>query len=182
METAPRYLTTPELEAGLDDVLASPTDTGTLEKIVVRPAVNERQTLRVARLSPEGGVDGDRWVREDGHDPLGQVSIMNSRILRQIAVDEDAICLAGDNLVVDFDLSEANVPPGTRLAIGATVVVEVNGEPHTGCGKFQNRYGKEARAFINNQRGTQLHLRGRYASIVTGGTIEIGDTVRKLLE
>jgi len=33
---------------------------------------------------------------------------------------------------------------------------------------------------MNNARGTQLHLRGRYGRIVTGGTINVGDTVRKL--
>jgi hypothetical protein len=180
MQTAARFRTTLELEAGLDEILASPQDNGTLEKIVVRPAVNKRQALRTALLSPAGGIAGDRWADEEGRDPLGQLSIMNARILHQIAGDEEAICLAGDNLVVDFDLGEANTPPGSRLAIGSTVVLEVNGEPHTGCGKFQKRYGKEARAFINNERGRQLHLRGRYARIVVGGTISVGDLVRKL--
>lgn len=180
MDTAPRHLTTAELESGLAEVLASPSDVGKLEAIVVRPAVDERRTLATAKLSPEAGIDGDRWVREAGHDPLGQVSIMNARILRQIAASEEAICLAGDNLVVDFDLSESNVPPGTRLSIGRGVVIEVNGESHTGCGKFQKRYGKEAREFINNRRGLELHLRGRYASIVAAGTVSVGDTVRKL--
>ena len=33
---------------------------------------------------------------------------------------------------------------------------------------------------MNNARGMQLHLRGRYGRIVTGGTIAVGDTVRKL--
>ncbi len=104
---------------------------------------------------------------------------MNARFLRQIAGHDDAVPLAGDNLIVDLDLSEENLPPGSRLAIGE-VVVEVNDTPHTGCGKFQQRYGAEARAFMNNTRGMQLHLRGRYGSIVTGGTIAVGDAIRKL--
>jgi hypothetical protein len=179
MQMAPRHLTTAELEQGLDHVLASPSDVGTVESIVVRPAVNERRTLTTAQLSPERGIDGDRWVSEPSPDPAGQISIMNSRIVRQIASEEDPVCLAGDNLIVDFDLSESNAPPGTQLAIGESVVIEINGVPHTGCGKFQKRYGQEARAFINSERGTQLHLRGRYASIVGGGTINVGDPVRK---
>jgi MOSC domain-containing protein YiiM len=105
---------------------------------------------------------------------------MNARFLRQVAGGEDALALAGDNLIVDLDLSDENMPPGTRLAIGDSVVIEVNGEPHTGCGKFQKRYGAEARAFMNNERGTQLHLRGRYGSIVAGGEIAVGDLVRKV--
>jgi MOSC domain-containing protein YiiM len=180
MQTAPRFLTSAELELGFVEVLASPGDLGTLESIVVRPAVNERRTLTKAQLSPERGVDGDRWANEPSPDPAGQVSIMNARILRQISTEEDAVCLAGDNLIVDFDLSETNAPPGTRLAIGKSVVIEINGVPHTGCGKFQKRYGQEARAFINSERGTQLHLRGRYACVVAGGTINVGDAVRKV--
>jgi hypothetical protein len=32
---------------------------------------------------------------------------------------------------------------------------------------------------MNNARGKSLHLRGRYAKIVSGGTISVGDPVRK---
>ena len=38
---------------------------------------------------------------------------------------------SGDNLFVDLDLSAANLPPGTRLRVGAAVV-EVTPKPHTG--------------------------------------------------
>jgi MOSC domain-containing protein YiiM len=89
------------------------------------------------------------------------------------------MCLAGDNLIVDFDLSEANLPAGSQLVIGDTVVIEITDLSHTGCGKFQSRYGKEARTFTNSERGKALHLRGRYARIITGGAINVGDAVRK---
>ena len=182
-----QHRSTVELEQGLPQVLNSPGETGRLEAIVVRPAPNERRTLTTARLTPEGGVEGDRWVTDsyyrlpDGRsDPRCQVSLMNARFLRQIAGSEDAICLAGDNLIVDLDLSEANLPAGSRLAIGDEVVIEVNDQSHTGCSKLAGRYGNEAKAFMNNQRGKSLHLRGRYASIVSAGTIQVGDIVRKL--
>jgi hypothetical protein len=187
MDTAPRHLSTFELEQGLTDVLASPLDDGRLEAIVVRPAAGERRSLTTARLTPEVGIDGDRWVNDsffklpDGRsDPNNQLSLMNARILRQIATEEDAMCLAGDNLIVDLMLSEDNLPAGSRLAIGGTVVVEISDLKHTGCTKFQSRYGPEARAFVNNERGKELHLRGRYARIVTGGMIAVGDVVRKV--
>ncbi len=180
MLTAPRHLSAAELEHGLPEVLSSPQVEGQLVAIVVRPATDERRVVATAQVSPERGVDGDRWIHESPADPRGQVSLMNARFLRQIAGHEDAVALAGDNLIVDLDLSEENLPPGSRVAIGHEVVVEINGEPHTGCGKFQKRYGASARAFMNNARGTQLHLRGRYGSIVAGGAIAVGDVVRKL--
>jgi MOSC domain-containing protein YiiM len=187
METQVQHVTALTLESGLDDVLASPSDNGRLESIVVRPRTNERETVNVAVLNPETGIDGDKWVEDSFYrlkggksDPRCQVSIMNARFLRQIAGKEDAMCLAGDNLIVDFDLSEANAPTGTQLSIGREVVIEISDVKHTGCSKFARRYGQEARAFANNKRGTALHLRGRYASIVRGGTIRVGDTVKKL--
>lgn len=181
MLTAPRHLTTTELESGLPSVLESPQDVGRLVAIVVRPATNARRVVMSAAVSPQGGLEGDRWVHESGGDRSGQISIMNARFLRQIAGHDDAVPLAGDNLIVDLDLSEDNLPAGSRLAIGENAIVEVNAAPHTGCGKFQQRYGADARLFMNNARGMQLHLRGRYGHIVTGGTIAIGDSVRKLV-
>jgi MOSC domain len=180
MITAPRHLSTDELEVGLPDVLASPQDEGQLVAVVVRPAASERRVLTAAQLTPAGGIDGDRWASEPAPNPAGQFSLMNARFLRQIAGHDDAVPLAGDNLIVDLDLSEENLPAGSRLAIGETVVVEINDTPHTGCGKFQKRYGAEARAFMNNARGMQLHLRGRYGCVVSGGTITVGDAIRKL--
>jgi MOSC domain-containing protein YiiM len=185
MHTAPEHLTAVELEQVLPDVLESPADNGRLESIFVRPSPNERRALTVAQLTPERGIDGDRWVHDSHYAEKRreaeryQVSLMNSRYLQTIAGSADAMCLAGDNLIVDLDLSEANLPAGARLAVGDTVVLEISDASHTGCGKFQNRYGKEVREFTNNDRGKSLHLRGRYARIIIGGTINVGDAVRK---
>jgi hypothetical protein len=184
MHTAAQHLNSIELEQGLPSVLASPQDAGRLEAIVVRPEPNERRQLSTARLTAEGGIDGDRWVRDSYYrlpsgqpDPRSQVSLMNARFLRQIAGDDEAMCLAGDNLIVDLDLSESNLPAGSRLAVGGEVVLEISDLSHTGCSKLQSRYGADARTFMNNARGKSLHLRGRYARIVEGGAIRVGDTV-----
>jgi MOSC domain-containing protein YiiM len=186
MHRAVYHLSAVELEQGLPEVLDSPRNEGRLEAIVIRPATSERRRLQFVRLSPEGGVEGDRWVTDsyyrlaDGRsDRCCQVSLMNARFLRQIAGSEEAICLAGDNLVVDFDLTDANVKPGSRLAIGPEVVIEITDKEHTGCYKLEGRYGHEAKAFMNNKARKSLHLRGRYAFVVSGGTIEVGDVVRK---
>ena len=181
------HVTAAELEERIGEVIASPGAVGRLESIVVRPAANERRVVESAKLTLDGGIEGDRWVEdsfyrlEDGKsDPCCQVSLMNARILRQLAGEEEAMCLAGDNLIVDLDLSEANLPAGSRLEIGGQAILELTDLPHTGCSKFAHRYGDEARKFVNNTQGKALHLRGRYARIVRGGEIRVGDPVRKL--
>lgn len=181
------HLSAIELEEGIADVQASPRDTGRVDAIFVRPATNERRALAEAQLTPEGGIDGDRWVKDSYYrlkggrsDPRCQVSLMNARFLRHIAGREDAMCLAGDNLIVDFDLSEDNLPAGTQLSIGPEVILEISDLAHTGCSKLARRYGTEAREFVNNKRGKLLHLRGRYARIVHGGDVHLGDVVGKL--
>lgn len=186
MHESATHLSAVELEQGLAEVVESPRDVGLVVAIFVRPSTNERLALSEARLTPEVGIEGDRWVRDsyyklpDGAaDPRSQVSIMNSRILRQIAGSSDAMCLAGDNLVLDLDLSDDNLAPGALLKIGDSAVLEITDLPHNGCGKLAKRYGNDARAFINSKRGRELHLRGRYGRVINGGTIHVGDRVEK---
>jgi hypothetical protein len=179
MLTAPRHATRAELEHGLPEVLSSPVDHGTLVTIVIRPETDVRRVVITADLNARDGVAGDCWSSDFERDVRAQVSLMNARILRQIAGHDDAVALAGDNLIVDLDLSEANLPAGSLIAIGSEVLLELTDVPHTGCSKFEGRYGREACGFVNTPRGKELHLRGRYASVVTDGTIHAGDAIRK---
>lgn len=181
-----QHLTTEQIEARLSEVLNSPQDRGTLQAIVIRPAVDERGLLESVYLSPEGGVEGDRWVTSsprrlpDGRpDPQMQVSLMNSRLLRMIAREEERIGLAGDNLVVDLDLSEANLPAGQQLRVGDTLL-EITDVAHTGCSKFASRFGEDARRFINADQRKSLHLRGLYARVLKAGTVRVGDVIQKV--
>ena len=87
--------------------------------------------------------------------------------------------LAGDQLFVDLDLSDENLPPGTRLALGSAVI-EVTKQPHTGCVKFVERFGLDAMKFVNSDEGKRLHLRGINARVVVSGVIRVGDFVRKI--
>ena len=89
------------------------------------------------------------------------------------------IPLAGDQLYVDLDLSEAALPAGTRLAIGSAVV-EITAQPHTGCAKFTERFGLEGSRFINSAIGTELRLRGVNAKVVADGEVRPGDRVRRI--
>ena len=140
-----------ELAAGLDEVRASPRDGGVLELIVARPGVGERSVLDVGELDPAVGLVGDTWVqRSSKRTPDGsphpdmQLNLINARLSALIADGTlEHRVLAGDQLHVDLDLSEANLPAGTRLAIGGAVV-EVTDQPHTGCAKFAERFGPAA--------------------------------------
>jgi MOSC domain-containing protein YiiM len=172
--------TVADLHAGLEDVRAAPSDVGTLELIVRRPSVDERETLDEGQLDAAAGLVGDCWSRRGTRpNPKTQLTVMNARAIALFAGPRERWPLAGDQLYVDLDLSPANVPPGTRLQIGETVV-EVTDLPHLGCGKFAARFGDEARAFANGPEGLALNLRGVNASVVHGGTVRVGDTVRKL--
>jgi MOSC domain-containing protein YiiM len=108
-----------------------------------------------------------------------QLNLINARLIALLAQDKARWPLAGDQLYVDLDLSEENLPPGTRLTIGAAVI-EVTDQPHTGCKKFAARFGADAVKFVNSPEGKALHLRGINAKVVQGGTIRAGDTVRKI--
>jgi hypothetical protein len=175
-----------QLEAGLDAVREAPKAEGRLELIVRRPAVNEREILDEGELDVTVGLVGDTWnVRgssrtEDGSShPDMQLNVMNARATALVAGPVERWPLAGDQLYVELDISEANLPPGTHLAIG-DAVIEVSEQPHTGCAKFTERFGLDAMRFVNSPEGRELRLRGMNAKVVTPGVIRKGDTVRKL--
>ena len=182
-----KQLTTAELEAGLEEVGRSPKDGGVLEMIVRRPRVGEREVLEQAELDVAEGLVGDSWKMRsskrtvDGSPhPDMQLNIMNARVATLVAQERGRWPLAGDQLFVELDLSEENLPAGTRLSIGSAIV-EVTAEPHTGCAKFVERFGLDAMKFVNSSLGRQLHLRGINAKVVQRGVIRVGDVVRKIL-
>ena len=173
-----KHLTTAEIENGLSEVLESPNDNGVLKLIVRRPQSDEREVLETGELDIEKGLVGDDWLRRDGNH-ITQLTIMNSRIASLLAQDENRLKLAGDQLYIDLNLTDENLPHGTRLAIGSAIL-EVTPKPHNGCKKFVERFGLDAMKFVNSPVGKQFHLRGIYARVIQSGTIRQGDTVKKI--
>jgi hypothetical protein len=180
------HLSRAQLEDGLSEVERSPADSGRVALIVRRPAVDEREVLELGELDPACGLVGDTWnARTSTRTPDGtphpdmQLNVINARFSALIAGCEERQALAGDQLHLDLDLSEANLPPGTRLALGSAVI-EVTEQPHTGCAKFSARFGAEALRFVNSPVGRSLRLRGLNARVVVPGQVRAGDTVTKL--
>lgn len=181
-----KYLSLTELDAGLEHVRQSPQDGGVVVLIACRPKTDEREILEQAELDASEGLVGDNWktrgssrTADGSAHPEMQLTLMNSRLISLIAQEQERWALAGDQLFVDLDLSASNVPPGTRLTLGSAVI-EVTGQPHTGCQKFAERFGSEALKFINSPLGRQLQLRGINAKVVQAGAIRVGDGVRKV--
>jgi hypothetical protein len=168
-----------ELEAGLPTVMAAPRDTGALRLVVRRIARGEREILEVGELDERVGLVGDDWVKRPSRstgrpDPRAQLTIMNAG-----NGAPDTWAPAGDQLYLDLDLSEENLPAGSRLGVGSAVI-EIQAQPHTGCAQFVERFGTDAMLLANSERGRKLRLRGANAVVVQGGIIRTGDLARKL--
>lgn len=174
------------LTTGLEGVRASPLDGGRVELIVARPAKGARDVLDEATLDVVGGLMGDSWSQRpssrtpDGSPhPLMQVTMMNSRVAAVVADSVARWPLAGDQLYVDLDLSEQNLPAGTQVALG-TAVLEITDQPHRGCAKFGHQFGQDAVRFVNAKAAAGMRLRGVNTRVLTSGTVRPGDTIRKL--
>lgn len=180
------HLTTDQLAAGLDHVLQAPKESGSIEMLVRRPADLEREEVDSGEITVANGLEGDNWLTrgststEDGSsNPEAQLTLMNSRVADLVAGSRDRWALAGDQVYVDFDLTEENLPAGSRLGVGSAIV-EVSATPHTGCAKFVRRFGLDAYRFANSDEGAAMRLRGVNTRVIQSGAVARGDVVKKL--
>jgi MOSC domain-containing protein YiiM len=185
-EHVPFHRPRAEIERAATALGSSPTDNGVVEMIICRPARDERKVLDEGILEVTHGLLGDTWeargatsTPDGGADPLRQVTVMNSRVLESVAGERDRWELAGDQLIVDLDLSMDSLPAGTRLQIGEAVA-EVTEPPHTGCAKFAGRYGADALAWLGGGAGRRQRRRGMHVRVLRSGTVRPGDAIRKL--
>ena len=175
---ATRHLSTAELETGLRALRPAPKDSGRLTFIIRRPAKGAREVLSRARVSPDEGLPGDNWRHKESPDPAAQLTVMQRDVAELIA-NGQSLAVFGDNLIVEFDLSVANLPVGSRLRVGGAVV-EVTSMPHDGCSKFNLRFGNDALRFVNAKPTRHRNLRGIYWRVIEAGQIEVGCTVEVL--
>lgn len=177
---ATTHVSADELRDGIARLDDAPADRGTVAMVVARPAVDEREVLPTGSLTVGEGLVGDGWRRRGTPDPDAQLTLIGSRWLDVItAGDRDRWPLAGDQVVVDLDLSHDNLRPGDRLRLGSALV-EVTPKPHTGCRKFVARFGVEAQRIGSSEMGRNLRLRGIYVRVVEDGTVAPGDEIAKV--
>ena len=169
-----RFLTLDELERRLAD-LATPKDTGRVTLIVCKGADGLREVLSKVTLGTDTGVPGDAWGRAATPNPETQLAVMQQDLAELIA-NGQPVTLFGDNLFLDLDLSNANLPTGSRVRAGG-VLLEVTPFPHNGCKKFRARFGDDALRFVSKSDLRPRNLRGIYLRVIEAGEIQIGDPV-----
>ena len=186
MIAAAKYLSIEELEAQLDFIRSAPREEGRIELIVRRGKPGERGIVHEAKLDLAEGLVGDTWrargsgsTADGSANPELQLTLANARSMTALSPEKEHWPLAGDQFYVDFDLSAANLPTGTRLGLGSAII-EVTAHPHNGCSKFAARFGKDALRFVNSPTGKELHLRGVNARVVQPGIVRVGEAIRKL--
>ena len=133
------YRTTEELENKLVYIQKSPSNNGVLSLIVRRPEVDQREELERGVLNFEEGLVGDNWKIKPSSKTIDnspytemQLTIMNVRAIDAICDEKERWKLAGDQLFIDLNLNEENLPSGSHLSIGSAVV-EITPVPHNGC-------------------------------------------------
>ncbi len=181
------HATTAQLIAQLDHLRAAPAQIGTVELVVRRPAHREREILEEGVLDEVEGMVGDNWLSratsraiETGRHLDTQINVMSARVVALLADTPEGRAQAGDQLYLDLDLSVANLPTGSRIALGEAAVLEVSAKPHAGCKKFTGRFGEDAMRFVNSEVGKALRLRGFNARVVSGGVVRPGDKAVRL--
>lgn len=172
---AARRLPLAELEAGLGALVPAPVSRGRVRLLVARGRHGARSEPGRARLSVDAGLEGDRWSSSPARELDSQVTVMRHDVAGLIAAGQP-LSLFGDNVLVDLDLSAENLPPGSRLRVGSCLV-EVTPEPHTGCAKFAERFGRDALRLVSHRQWRGLNLRGIHWRVIEGGEVAVGDTV-----
>ena len=165
-----------ELEALRLAAPIGPRGQGAVRGICLRLGAGKHESVERAAITPEAGVVGDRWKRSDDPDGLCQVTFMNASVGAWIAHGETLARDAGDNLLVELDLSESALPVGARVRAG-TALLEVTAEPHLGCKKFRERFGAGALRWVNHQELRAERLRGVNLRVIEAGEVAVGDTV-----
>ena len=130
------------------------------------------------QLELGSGAPGDLWSAEDDAEAKMQLATIQSSVAELVA-NGQPLTLFGDNLYLDLDLSDENLPAGSRVKVGRATL-DVTPEPHNGCVLYRARFGADALRFISAKERRARNLRGIYLRVVEAGEVRVGDEVRVL--
>jgi hypothetical protein len=176
-----RHLSLQELDRRLQGMKPAPRERGTVVALFARPESNVRVAVERALLTRAAGMQGDRWsIPRPGKeiDPAAQLATIQADVARLIA-NGQSIAMFGDNLFLDLDLSQANLPLGTQVRAGKALL-EVTAKPHNGCSKFRARFGADALRLVARPETRDRNLRGMYFRVIDDGSVAAGDPVEVL--
>jgi len=160
-----------------DSLPPSPRDCGSVVGLVLRTGPGQRSTPDRVELLPGQGVVGDAWKTHAHGLPGNEVALMNVHVLRAVCEgDESRMALSGDNLQVDLELSEQNLPVGTLLEVG-TALLRVSELPHRPCKHFVERFGATAAKRVARANRVGRRGRGVLCTIERAGTVRRGDAI-----
>lgn len=173
-----------ELTAALPWVLSAPKTGSAVELLCLRPDFGQRSFVSEISVTRVRGIPGERWGSQPwlklpdgtGH-PGIQVSVLPRRVLDLVWRDRETVVHPGDTFVCDLDMTQANLPAGTRLAVG-TAVLCVSEVWNDACAKWKVRHGEAAFDWVRAY--PQHRLRGILCSIEQDGVIRNGDAVEVL--
>ena len=173
-----RFLDIATLRAGYAALPPAHRDVGRVHLLVSRGEGGLRSTPQQVHLTPKSGIPGDAWGSKRRSSCNGQLTVIQRDVLELLANGQPVV-LSGDNIVMELDLTAANLPEGTTLRVG-TATLMVTPKPHNGCSKFQARFGADALKFVSRKPTRALNLRGVYMCVTRSGVIAVGDVVRVL--
>jgi hypothetical protein len=178
------HVTQEELAAALPGVLCAPKTGSAVELLCLRPDYGQRRFVDDLTVTKAQGIPGERWgtapwlrLPDGSAHPGIQVSILPRRVLDLVWRDRDKVIHPGDTFICDLDMTEANLPSGTRLGVG-TAVLCVSEVWNDACAKWKVRHG--AAAFDWVRAHPELRLRGVLCSVERDGVIRNGDAVEVL--
>lgn len=170
------FLTFEVLESRLTSAPTAPGDTGRVRLLVARHPGGVRHTLDRVSMTPDSGMPGDSWGRQRRPSPEAQLAVMQFDVAELVA-NGQPLTLFGDQMFLELDLSDGNLPAGTLLQAGS-VRFEVTPMPHNGCRKFRARFGDGALRLVSIRELRHRNLRGVYLRVVEGGDVAVGDEIR----
>jgi MOSC domain-containing protein YiiM len=154
------------------------TQSATIHSLVYQPTPSQheppyhynRVPTSEVRLIAGHGIEGDYKA---GHNPKRHLNIMTREHQDDLASEgyKTNPGELGEQITITGFMIE-DLEPGTVVRLGDSAMIRIN-EKRTGCDWLEQVQGRETRETAKGRLGVM-------ASVIEGGTVRVGDTVRVL--